>query len=103
MPSPLLTSAPLFDEVADELYANPPHAFAALRAERAEQARAAGSPEVAARIEKLRVPCAAAWMSNQLVRYFRGQVLVLLELGRALQVATGTFVLDAGHLEARAP
>ena len=85
-----------FDEAADELYAHPPHAFTALRAQCAEQARAAGAGDVAVRIELLRVPSTAAWMSNQLVRYFRDRVLVLVDLGRALQVATG--VLDADAL-----
>ncbi len=84
-----------FDEVADELYANPPHVFAMLRAKRAEEVRAAGAGDVAARIDKLRVPSVAAWLSNQLVRYFRDEVLVLLDLGRALQVATGTLDRDA--------
>lgn len=93
--SPVMATS--FDDVADELYSHPPHRFAELRTASAEQARTAGAVDVAARIEGLPVPSAAAWLSNQLVRYFRDQVLVLLDLGRALQVATGD--LDTGTVE----
>ena len=97
-PAGVGTTVVSVDQAAEELYAYPPHAFASRRAQYAEQARAAGAADVAARIERLRVPSAAAWLSNQLVRYFRDQVLTLLDLGRALQVATDTLDADALHL-----
>ena len=76
------------DEVADELYGLPPRLFVDARQRRAEEARSRGDVGSALAILALRKPTAGAWMSNQLVRWSRAEVLEFVDLGRALRIAT---------------
>ncbi|MGC9540373.1 hypothetical protein [Streptomyces sp. UG1] len=76
-----------FDAVADELYGVPPGDFIATRDERAKAARAAGDPELAERIRRLRRPTVSAWASNLLVREQPDETERLLRLGQALRQA----------------
>lgn len=77
-----------FDDVADELYGLPPRLFLESRQRHADAAREADDPCTAALIMGLRRPSAGAWMSNQLVRWWRKELLEFVELGRALRHAT---------------
>ena len=61
-------SEPELDEIADELYALHPDAFAAARDERVRQARAEGKPTVARDLARLRRPTMSAWLVNLLWR-----------------------------------
>jgi hypothetical protein len=56
------------DEIVRELYVLPPNDFVAARNELVRQARAAGSPEVANRLQGLRRPTRSAWLVNLLAR-----------------------------------
>lgn len=76
------------DEVADELYGLPPRSFLDVRRRRADEVRAGGDSRGADAILALRKPTAGAWMSNQLVRWWRDEVLEFVDLGRALRLAT---------------
>jgi hypothetical protein len=76
------------DEVADELYGLPPRIFVEARQRRAEEARLRGDAAGARAILDLRKPTAGAWMSNQLARWSRPEVLEFVDLGRALRIAT---------------
>jgi hypothetical protein len=76
------------DGVADELYGLPPRMFVDARQRRAEEASSRGDVGSAFAILALRKPTAGAWMSNQLVRWWRPEVLEFVDLGRALRIAT---------------
>jgi hypothetical protein len=78
------------DEVADELYALPPEQFTAARDARAQEAKAAGEKETAARIAALRKPTVLAWLVNLLVRELPDEIGGFLDLGEALREATAT-------------
>jgi hypothetical protein len=56
------------DEIVRELYVLPPNDFVAARNELVRQARAAGSPDVAERLQRLRRPTRSAWLVNLLAR-----------------------------------
>jgi hypothetical protein len=56
------------DEIVRELYVLPPTDFVAARNELVRQARAAGSREVADRLQQLRRPTRSAWLVNLLAR-----------------------------------
>jgi hypothetical protein len=54
------------DEIVRELYVLPPTDFVAARNELVRQAKAAGSPEIAERLQHLRRPTRSAWLVNLL-------------------------------------
>ena len=56
------------DEIVRELYVLPPADFVAARNELVRQARAAGSRDVATRLQGLRRPTRSAWLVNLLAR-----------------------------------
>ncbi len=56
------------DEIVRELYVLPPTDFVAARNELVRQARAAGSREIAERLQHLRRPTRSAWLVNLLAR-----------------------------------
>ena len=56
------------DEIVRELYVLPPADFIAARNELVRQARAAGSREIAERLQHLRRPTRSAWLVNLLAR-----------------------------------
>jgi hypothetical protein len=56
------------DEIVRELYVLPPADFVAARNELVRQARAAGSREIAERLQSLRRPTRSAWLVNLLAR-----------------------------------
>jgi hypothetical protein len=56
------------DEIVRELYVLPPTDFVAARNELVRQARAAGSRDVAERLQQLRRPTRSAWLVNLLAR-----------------------------------
>jgi hypothetical protein len=56
------------DEIVRELYVLPPTDFVAARNELVRQARAAGRPDVGARLQHLRRPTRSAWLVNLLAR-----------------------------------
>jgi hypothetical protein len=56
------------DEIVRELYVLPPTNFVAARNELVRQARAAGSRDVAERLQRLRRPTRSAWLVNLLAR-----------------------------------
>lgn len=56
------------DEIVRELYVLPPADFVPARNELARQARAAGSKDVAERLQRLRRPTRSAWLVNLLAR-----------------------------------
>ena len=56
------------DEIVRELYVLPPTDFVTARNELARQARAAGSKDVAERLQRLRRPTRSAWLVNLLAR-----------------------------------
>jgi len=56
------------DEIVRELYALPPADFVAARNELVRAARAAGSREIAERLQHLRRPTRSAWLVNVLAR-----------------------------------
>src|ERR671917_735584 len=56
------------DEIVRELYVLPPADFVAARNEMVRQARAAGSREIAERLQHLRRPTRSAWLVNLLAR-----------------------------------
>ena len=56
------------DEIVRELYVLPPVDFVAARNELVRQARAAGSREIAERLQRLRRPTRSAWLVNLLAR-----------------------------------
>jgi hypothetical protein len=78
------------DQVADELYALTPEQFTPARNARAQQAKAAGDNDAAARIAGLRKPTVVAWLANSLSRQRPDQIGPLLDLGEALREASAT-------------
>jgi hypothetical protein len=56
------------DEIVRELYGLPPADFVAARNDLVRQARAAGSREIAERLQRLRRPTRSAWLVNLLAR-----------------------------------
>jgi hypothetical protein len=54
------------DEIVRELYVLPPADFVAARNDLVRQARAAGSPDIAERLRRLRRPTRSAWLVNVL-------------------------------------
>lgn len=82
------------EDITDELYGVPPRSFVAARERRAAEARAGGDAATATLVLALRRPTAAAWMSNQLVRWWRDEVLDFVDLGRALRYATQNLAGD---------
>jgi hypothetical protein len=75
------------DEVAGELYAQPPDDFVRVRDEAVAAARKAGDRELAARIGKLRRPTVGAWLVNLLAHECPDLVAELLKLGEQLRAA----------------
>ena len=74
------------DEIVRELYVLPPTNFVAARNELVRQARAAGSREVAERLQHLRRPTRSAWLVNLLARDANAMQR-LSTLGRQLREA----------------
>ena len=75
------------DEVADELYAELPEEFVALRKARQDEAKDDGDRVLATQIGALPKPSAAAWVCNLLVRAHRDEIEGLVELGTLLRDA----------------
>ena len=61
-------TVPEVDEIVRELYVLPPTDFVAARNELVRQARAAGSRELADRLQRLRRPTRSAWLVNLLAQ-----------------------------------
>jgi hypothetical protein len=74
------------DDIVRELYVLPPADFVTARNELARQARAAGSREVAERLQQLRRPTRSAWLVNLLASDSRAMQR-LSALGRELRDA----------------
>jgi hypothetical protein len=74
------------DEIVRELYVLPPADFVTARNELVRQARAAGSREVAERLQQLRRPTRSAWLVNLLASDSRAMQR-LSALGRELRDA----------------
>ena len=74
------------DEIVRELYVLPPTDFVAARNELVRQARAAGSREIAERLQHLRRPTRSAWLVNLLARDAEAMQR-LSTLGRELREA----------------
>lgn len=74
-------------EVADALYGLPHTEFIAARGQYVKDAKAAGQPDLAQRIGKLRRPTAAAWLINQLAREQPADMARLADLGDRLRAA----------------
>ncbi|MDQ1645296.1 MAG: hypothetical protein QOJ50_1480, partial [Cryptosporangiaceae bacterium] len=72
------------DELAGELYLVPPARFVATRDDLAQQARAAGHPDLARELRALRRPTQSAWLVNLLARHERPGVELLFAVGRDL-------------------
>jgi hypothetical protein len=86
------------DEIVRELYVLPPTNFVAARDELVRQARAAGSREVAERLQHLRRPTRSAWLVNLLARD-TSAMQRLSTLGRQLREAqTDLAYPDFRHL-----
>ena len=82
-----MVEADPLDEVAGELYAQPPDDFVRVRDEAVAAARKAGDRELAARIGKLRRPTVGAWLVNLLAHECPDLVAELLKLGEQLRAA----------------
>jgi hypothetical protein len=82
------------DGVAEQLYALAPGEFTATRNACAKQAKADGEPELAAAIQRLAKPSAAAGLANLLVRERPDEITPLLDLGEALRAATAAMSGD---------
>lgn len=78
--------------VATELYGALPEDFGETRKTLASEARAAGDPDLAAAIQKLRRPTTGAWLANLLVRERAKQIAGLLALGVELREAQASLV-----------
>ena len=81
---------------AEELYALPAEEFTAARNAEVKRVRTAGDRELAAAIQRLARPSAAAALANRLVRRDAAAFEPLLELGVALRQATAA--LDGAQL-----
>jgi hypothetical protein len=75
------------DQLADELYALRPDAFAAARDEQVRKARTEGRPPLARELGRLRRPTQSAWLINLLWRNQREVMEQLLQLGEDLSRA----------------
>ena len=75
------------EQVAAELYGQPPEDFTAVRNERAKEARGQGDRALATAIQKLRKPSTAAWAVNLLAREAPEELDQLLSLGAELREA----------------
>jgi hypothetical protein len=75
------------DTAAEELYAGSREDFTPRRKELAKAAKAAGTPDVAAAIDKLAKPTTSAWLANQLARDADSDVDRVAEVGDALREA----------------
>src|ERR687893_1936002 len=84
------------DEIVRELYALPPADFVAARNDLVRQARAAGSREIAERLQRLRRPTRSAWLVNLLARDSTAMQR-LSTLGRELRDAQA----ELAHAELR--
>ena len=86
------------DDIVRELYVLPPADFVTARNELARQARAAGSREVAERLQQLRRPTRSAWLVNLLAGDSRAMQR-LSALGRELRDAqTGLALTELRNL-----
>jgi hypothetical protein len=74
-------------EVADALYELPHTEFIAARGGYVKDAKAAGEPDLARQIGRLRRPTAAAWLINQLAREQPAEIARLADLGERLRAA----------------
>jgi hypothetical protein len=84
------------DEIVRELYVLPPADFVAARNDLVRQARAAGSREIAERLQRLRRPTRSAWLVNLLARD-SSAMQRLSTLGRELRDAQ----TELAHAELR--
>ena len=84
------------DEIVRELYVLPPADFIAARNDLVRQARAAGSREIAERLQRLRRPTRSAWLVNLLARDLAAMQR-LSTLGRELRDAQ----TELAHAELR--
>jgi hypothetical protein len=84
------------DEIVRELYVLPPTDFVAARDELVREARAAGSREIAERLQHLRRPSRSAWLVNLLARDSTAMQR-LSTLGRELREAQ----TELAHAELR--
>jgi hypothetical protein len=75
------------EQVARELYVVPPRRFVERRDAAAARARAAGDPQLARAIARLRRPTVAAWLVNLLAHHRPDLVSELSDLAEALQDA----------------
>jgi hypothetical protein len=89
------------DAIADELYGLSPDDFIATRKERENQAKAAGSTELAQKVHGLTKPNAVAWLVNQLARQHRADIQNLLKLGSEMREATANRSGDLRELSRR--
>lgn len=76
-----------FEELTDELYAQPPAGFVARRDELAREAKTGGDKDLAARIRALRRPTTGAWYLNAAARSSLTSLRELLNLGHDLREA----------------
>jgi hypothetical protein len=81
------------DEIVRELYVLPPTDFVAARNELVQRARAAGSRDVAERLQQLRRPTRSAWLVNVLARD-PAAMQRLSALGRQLRDAQTALARD---------
>src|SRR5829696_9990678 len=89
------------DDIVRGLYVLPPADFVAARNELVRQARAAGSREVAERLQRLRRPTRSAWLVNLLARD-SASMQRLSALGRELRDAqTGLAGAELRNLAAQ--
>src|SRR5215210_3280915 len=84
------------DDIVRGLYVLPPADFVAARNELVRQARAAGSREIAERLQRLRRPTRSAWLVNLLARD-SAAMQRLSTLGRELRDAQ----TELAHAELR--
>src|SRR3954454_24535763 len=77
------------EERLDELYREHPEGFVAGRNELAKEVRAAGDPEEADRIKKLRRPSAAAWLINRTALSSPSPLEEFADASRRLEEAQG--------------
>ncbi len=86
------------EQLATELYGEPPGGFVAARTALVKQARAEGDKPLADQVGRLRKPSVAAWLVNQLVRRHGELVDQVLDLGEQLREAQQN--LDGDQLRA---
>ena len=88
------------DDIVRGLYVLPPADFVAARNELVRQARAAGSREVAERLQQLRRPTRSAWLVNLLARD-SAAMQRLSALGRELRDAQTGLVFRPARSSSR--